>query len=290
MSDHGIRHALTPPPTDGKADTEADQIPQIIILFRKGVDLLEQLVEQIRDAWNHLLKEVTAFLARASQEVQNSFWARVVEWWTDEIAHLLDEIRRRLEEIRSGVDRILTTLQQAISGAVPVGSLFERATVYVTTLNRELSDISGDMSGGVNLVYWRGPARDSYDKKLQDQVNAVLNTHEKVRNTGRWLAAVGKENMTYLAELGDRVAAITGPFVAAIANASQATAGNAPQALFSLHSLSEVIGQVAAETLQYAINLAKRIASVTDQILTLQDGISNNAGLEDGKWPQVAGA
>jgi hypothetical protein len=287
MSEHGVRDTWNPS-SGGKPAAEAEHLPRTLALFRKAVELLETLVEQIRGAWNHLLNEVNVFLARASQEVQSSIWTRIVEWWTDEVAKTLDAIRRKLQEIQARVDEILTTLQNAIAGAVPVGSLFERAMTYVTTLNRELSELSEDMSGSIDLVYWRGPSKESYDIKLQRQVNAVKSTHEKVRETGTWLTLVGKENMTYLAELGDRVAAIAGPFAAAIANASQATAGNAPQAFFALHSLSEVIGQAVAETLQYGINLSKRLSTVVAQIIALEESRDNNAGLSTGSWPRVA--
>ena len=287
MSEHGARDVWNPSP-GGQPTAEAEQLPRVLALFRKAVELLEKLVEEIRDDWNHLLNEVNAFLARASQEVRSSIWTRIVEWWTNEVAETLDAIRRKLQEVQAGVDKILTTLQNAIAGAIPVGPLFERAMTYVTTLNRELSELSGDMSGSIDLVYWRGPARESYDIKLRDQVNAVQNTHEKARETGTWLALVGKENMTYLAELADRVAAIMGPFAAAIANASQATVGNAPQALFALHSLSEVIGQAVTETLQYAINLTRRLSTVAEQIITLEESRDNNAGLSKGSWPRVA--
>ncbi|MEO3745964.1 hypothetical protein [Plantactinospora sp. B5E13] len=252
------------------------------------MELLVQLLEEIRAAWNRLVSEVNAFLIRARNEVQRSILARVVEWWTDEVARTLDEIRQTLEQVRVGVDKILSMLQEAVEKSGAVGLLFERAIVYVTWLNSELSDIPEEMDGGINLAYWGGPARIAYDKKLQDQVNAVTNTHNKVKDTGKWLASVGKENIAYLAELGDRVAAISGPFVAAIANSAQAGAGNAPQALFALHSLSEVIGQTVAEALEYGINLTRRLSEVLDQSIELAGSSEDNRGLDGGEWPQVA--
>ncbi|MEO3815204.1 hypothetical protein [Plantactinospora sp. B24E8] len=252
------------------------------------MELLVQLLEEIRSAWGRLLGEVNAFLIRANNEVQRSILARVVEWWTDEVARTLEEIRQTLEQVRVGVDKILSMLQEAVEKSGAVGLLFERAIVYVTWLNSELSDIPEEMDGGINLAYWGGPARIAYDKKLQDQVSAVKNTHAKVKDTGKWLASVGKENIAYLAELGDRVATISGPFAAAIANSSQAAAGNAPQALFALHSLSEVIGQTVAESLQYGVNLTRRLSEVSAQVVDLHSSTADNSGLSGGNWPRVA--
>lgn len=277
-------------PAGGSRDA-GDYTPRSMALFRKGIQVLQEVLEELRQAWNHLLQQVNDFINRAREEVENSLWARVAEWWTDEIADGIEQIRQVVEQVRQKVDQLVKTLEESIQGAIPVGSLFERATTYVTTLNRELSGIGEDMSGSINLVYWRGLAKDAYVIKAQEQKDAVQSTHRQVKETGKWLAAVGKENMTYMAELGDRVAEVLGPFAAAAADAVAAGAGAYTQALFSLHSLSEVIGEAVNQALQYAINLARRLSDVSQQVIDLASESEDRSGLgADGnaRWPQVA--
>lgn len=286
MGQDGHREYWTPV-TQQAAGTEVD-LPRSMTLLREGADLLQQLLEELRAEWGRFVNTADSLIARVEQEVQSNVWLRLVEWWTAELATRLEVIRRTIDEAGKGIETLLQLLSETVQRVSEVTSLFEKAMVYTTTLNSELSDISEKMNGALNLIYWRGPTKDSYDQKVQEQIKAVVNTHEKVQHTGTWLASVGSENLAIVAELGDRVGAVLGAVATGTADAAFTGAGAYTQAVFVLHMLSEAIGQTVTQAISYVAKLPQHLARISTQVTNLRSTSENNTGLPDGRWPQVA--
>jgi hypothetical protein len=272
--------------------SDSDFAGNIMGSFRNGVALVEKGLEGIRNEWNALLDRINALLAKIEHQLNSdSIWATISEWWTEKIAHAVERIHQIVGEIQQRVSKILETVQTAFDGSVPVASLFEVGLNYATKVNTPLSEIGNDMTGSGNIDAWRGPTKDTYEKRVRDQIDAVNASVDKVKATSKWLADVAAANTGYMVELGERAAEIVGALAATLADATETTAGVITQVPITLQHLSELIGTAITQTLEYALNLARRLGEVMVQITELAGEYGDHSGnLSGGKWPQsVAG-
>jgi uncharacterized protein YoxC len=274
------------------APSDSEFAPNIMGSFRRGVDLVEKGLEGIRREWDALLGRINALLKRIEQHLNNdSIWATISEWWTEKIADAVKKLHEVVEEIRQKVGKILESVQKAVAGSVPVASLFEVGLNYATKVNTPLSEIGNDMTGSGNIDAWRGPTKETYEKRVRDQIDAVNASVGKVKATSKWLADVAAANTGYMVELGERAAEIVGALATTLIDATETSAGVITQAVITLQHLSELIGTAVTQTLQYALNLAKRLGEVMVQITELAGEYGDHSGnLSGGRWPQsVAG-
>jgi hypothetical protein len=92
--------------------------------------------------------------------------------------------------------------------------------------------------------------------------------------------------MTYMANLGDRMAAILKAIITTGLDVLALEAGALTQVIAALGHLSELIGTAVEQSISYVTTLGTRIAEVLNQILALETENSDLTGLTpDGRWP-----
>jgi len=270
---------------------DSEFAPLIMSSYRQGVSALEQGLAGIKREWQALIDRINALLKRVEHELNSdSIWATISEWWTSKIADAVEKVHRLVEEIGKKVNQLLDAVQKAVSGSVPVGSLFEVGLDWATKVNPPLSDLGPDMTGSGKIDNWRGPAKLTYEKRVQDQIDAVDSTVGKVKATSGWLADVAQANTAYMVQLGERAAEVVGALVAVVIDGTETAGGAITQIVITLQHLSEFIGTCVTQILQYVVNLANRLAEVLKQITTLAGEYGDHTGLPGGKWPQPVNA
>ncbi len=270
---------------------DSEFAPMIMSGYRTGVAALEKGLDGIKREWQALIDRINALLARVEHELNNdSIWATISEWWTDKIADAVRAVHRLVEEIGTRVGQILDAVQKAVSGSVPVGALFQVGLDWATRVNPPLSELAPDMTPSGKIDSWRGPAKLTFEKRVQDQVDAVTSTVGKVKVTSGWLADVAQANTAYMVQLGERAAEVVGALVAVVVDGAETAAGAITQIVITLQHLSEFIGECVTQVLQYTVNLANRLAEVLKQITTLAGEYGDHTGLPGGRWPQPVNA
>ncbi|MFC0007725.1 hypothetical protein [Micromonospora siamensis] len=262
--------------------------PNIMSAFRKGVDLVEDVLRRIREGWDKLVASVNSLLKRVEDELDNdSIWATISEWWTEKIASAVRKIHELMETIGKEVSNALQRLEYAFQGSVPIGSLFETGFQFTTGVLTPLSEIGNDMGGGHNLAYWQGPTKEVYTQEVERQTKAVDASVGKVKATSQWLADVATANTAYIVEVGEHYAAVAGAITSTAIDISETAAGAVTQAPFALQEFSSLIGTAVSEGMSYLLNLGKRLAEVIQSINTLANEIADHSGeLNGGRWPQ----
>ncbi len=260
--------------------------PISVRAFDSAVQLVEQLIAKIRAEFNNLIERINAFIRNVQQELEDSWLDSFFEVFTDNISDGLSEIRRLLEVARGKVSELLDTAGQSVAGSIPVASLFSRAFDLGDRVNRPLTGMYGDMTGSGEIDFWRGPAKDTYEKRVGDQQDAVTNASGKVQSLSTYLGDAATANMTYMADLGARMGEVYGAIATTCVDLAAAGAGAITQVMDALAHFSEVIGTLVTQAIGYATALGARIAEVLNQILALETEKSNLAGLTStGQWP-----
>jgi hypothetical protein len=270
---------------------EEEFAPLIMSTYRTGVAVLERGLAGIEREWQALIDRINGLLKRVEDELDSdSIWASISEWWTETIADAVRAVHRLVEEIGRKVGQVLDAVRKAVSGSVPIGSLFEVGLDWATRVNPPLSDLGPDMTPSGKIDSWRGPAKLTFEKRVQDQIDAVGATVGKVKVTSGWLADVAQANTAYMVELGERAAEVVGALVAVVIDGAETAAGAITQIVITLQHLSEFIGTCVTQVLQYMVNLANRLAEVLKQITTLAGEYGDHTGLPGGEWPRPVNA
>jgi hypothetical protein len=219
-------------------------------------------------------------------KVNDSIFGSFVELFTGDIEENLKTIKGMTEQVRDKVSEILTKAAEAVAGAVPVASLFSRGFELNDQVTRPLSGMYGEMTGSGEIDFWRGPAKLTYEKRVEDQQDAVNNATAKVKKLVEYLGQAGAGNMAYMASLGERLGEIYGSIVTAVVDLAATASGALTQAIALLAHFSEVIGTVAGQLVGYVSQLGARITEVLDQIMQLEAEKADLTGLTpDGMWP-----
>jgi phage-related protein len=266
--------------------TSSSYTPVAIEVFHKAVQLVEELIKKIRDELTKLINGVNLFMQAAVDKVNDSILGGVVEFFTGDIEANLKKIRQMTEQVRDKVSEILTKAAESVAGAVPVASLFSRGFDINNQVTRPLSGMYGEMTGSDEIDFWRGPAKNTYEKRVQDQQDGVTNATAKVKKLVEYLGEAGAGNMAYMASLGERLGEIYGSIVTACVDLAATAAGALTQAMALLAHFSEVIGTAAGQIVGYISQLGARITEVLNQILQLEAEKADLTGLTaDGMWP-----
>jgi hypothetical protein len=266
--------------------TSSSYAPVAMEAFQKAVRLVEELVRKIGDELVKLVDGVNVFMRTAVDEVNDSIVGRVLEFFTGDIEADLQKLRQLTEQIRDKITEILTKAAESVAGAVPVISLFYRGFEINDRVTRPLTAMFGEMTGSDEIDFWRGPAKDTYEKRVQDQQDAVVNATAKVKKLVEYLGQAGAGNMAYMAGLGERLGEIYGSIVTASIDLAATASGALTQAIALLAHFSEVIGTAAGEVIGYSAQLGARITEVLDQILQLEAEKADLTGLTaSGMWP-----
>ena len=266
--------------------TSSSYTPIAIEAFQKAVALVEELIKKIRDELTKLINGVNTFMQAAVDKVNDSIFGSLVEVFTGDIEDNLKTIKGMTEQVRDKVSEILTKAAEAVAGAVPVASLFSRGFEINDQVTRPLSGMYGEMTGSGDIDFWRGPAKLTYEKRVEDQQDAVTNATAKVKKLVEYLGQAGAGNMAYMASLGERLGEIYGSIVTAVVDLAATASGALTQAIALLAHFSEVIGTVAGQLVGYVSQLGARITEVLDQIMQLEAEKADLTGLTpDGMWP-----
>ncbi|GAA2511495.1 hypothetical protein [Winogradskya humida] len=266
--------------------TSSSYTPVAIEAFRKAVELVQELITKIRDELVKLINGVNAFMQSAVDAVNDSILGGVINFFTGDLEDNLKTIKAATEQVRDKISEILTKASEAVAGAVPVASLISHGFDINDKVTRPLTGMYGDMTGSGEIDFWRGPAKDTYEKRVQDQQDAVTNATAKLKKLVEYLGQAGAGNMAYMASLGERLGEIYGSIVTAVIDLGATAAGALTQAVALLAHFSEVIGTVATQIVGYAATLGARITEVLDQILQLEAEKADLTGLtSDGMWP-----
>ena len=266
--------------------TSSSYTPIAIEAFQKAVASVEELIKKIRDELTKLINGVNVFMQAAVDKVNDSIFGSIVEVFTGDIEQNLKTLKGMTEQVRDKVSEILTKAAEAVAGAVPVASLFSRGFEINDQVTRPLSGMYGEMTGSGDIDFWRGPAKLTYEKRVEDQQDAVTNATAKVKKLVEYLGQAGAGNMAYMASLGERLGEIYGSIVTAVVDLAATASGALTQAIALLAHFSEVIGTVAAQLVGYASQLGARITEVLDQIMQLEAEKADLTGLTpDGMWP-----
>jgi hypothetical protein len=274
----------TEPP--GATATSSSYTPVAIEAFQKAVKLVEELITKIRDELVKLINGVNAFMQAAVDAVNDSIVGSVVEFFTGDLEDNLKKIKEMTEAVRDKISEILTKAAEAVAGSVPVASLFSRGFEIGDQVTRPLTGMFGEMTGSDEIDFWRGPAKDTYEKRVQDQQDAVNNASAKVKKLVEFLGDAGAGNMAYMSSLGERLGEIYGSLVTAAVDLAATASGALTQAIALLAHFSEVIGTAASQIVGYVSTLGARITEVLNQILALESEKADLTGLTaDGMWP-----
>ncbi|MEV6600774.1 hypothetical protein AB0M36_28590 [Actinoplanes sp. NPDC051346] len=266
--------------------TSSGYTPVAIEAFQAAVQLVEDMIKKVRDKLTELINNVNTLMQKAVDEVNDSFFGNFVELFTGDLEENLANIKTMTEQVRDKISEILTKAAEAVAGAVPVASLFSHGFQINDQVTRPLSGMHGDMTGSGEVDSWHGPTKDTYEKRVKDQQDAVTNATAKVKKLVEYLGEAGNGNMSYMSSLGERMAQIYGSIVTACVDLAAIAVGALPQGIALLAHFSEVIGTAAAEIIGYASQLAARITQVLDQILQLEAEKADLTGLtKDGMWP-----
>ncbi|OJF10314.1 hypothetical protein [Couchioplanes caeruleus] len=259
--------------------------------FRAAKELLSQAVDKIRKEWDAMVARINALLERLEHELNNdSVWATISEWWTEKIKDAVEKVHSLIKVIGQQVSEVLASVDKVVAGSVPVLSLFEVGLDWAVKVNTPLSDLGPDMTGSGAIDAWRGPAKETYEKRVRDQIDAVEAATGKVKTVGNWLAEVAAANTAYMVSLADRAADVVGALVAVIIDATETASGAVTQIVITLQHTSELIGEIVKQTLQYLANLANRMAEVVKQITAVAGEYGDHTGLPGGKWPTPVNA
>ncbi|MFI5496040.1 hypothetical protein [Actinoplanes sp. NPDC051859] len=264
----------------------SEYIPLAIETFQRAVKAVEELVRKIRDELEKLINGVNAFMQRTVDELNDSFFGKVVELVTGDLDEKLAKIKSLTEQVSAKISEILTKAADSLAGAVPVASLFTRGFEINNKVTRPMSGMFGEMTGSDEIDFWRGPAKNTYEKRVQDQQDAVSNATAKVKKLVEYLGEAGAGNMAYMASLGERLAAVYGSLMTACVDIVAASSGAVTQVVSLLEHFSEVIGTITEQVLGYIAQLGARISEVLNQILQLEAEKADLTGLTpDGMWP-----
>ncbi|MBF9133516.1 hypothetical protein I0C86_31955 [Plantactinospora sp. S1510] len=270
-----------PPPGSSSSYT-----PLSVQAFDNAVKLVEQLIAKTRTELNNLINRINTFLQKVQKELEDSWVDSFFEFFNQDISEGLGEIVKRLEQVKTKIGELLGKAEKSVAGSIPVASLFSRAFDLGDKVNRPLTGMHGDMTGSGEIDFWRGPTKNTYEKRRQDQQDAVSNASAKVESLATYLGDAATGNMTYMSSLGARMGEVYGALTTCCIDLAAAGAGAITQVMDALAHFSELIGTAVNQVIGYITSLGTRIAEVLNQILALETEKSDLTGLTaDGKWP-----
>ena len=263
---------------------------EILGVYRQAVDLLQETLTKVQDAWNQLMDAVQGLLNRAASFLNNdSVWSTIVQKFTHDIVDAIEAVNSLISKIRPLVDKLFEALRKAADNSVPVFSLFETAITYSHEIVDQISGISADMTAYGDIDGWRGPAKISYEKRVADQIGAADAATAKVEATSRWLGEVGTMNTSYMTNIAHMGAELAGQFVTAAIDAAETAAGSIPSYVITLQHLSEFIGTAVQHQIDWVIDLQQHFVNALNQVNDLQNDTSDKTGFgRDYTWPAAA--
>lgn len=254
-------------------------------LYRKAVRLLEEALSAIKREWDALTKRIDNVLKRAIDELNDSVWATISEWFTDTVTNSIERIRELTQQIATETGKLIETVARTLDESIPVGALIDVAFNYSTSIRRQLSSLPGEMTPTGEVNHWEGPTATTFKERTLEQIAATNNVNNKVAATSTWLIDVAKSNTAYMVLLGERVTTVTRDFVAAALDATATASGILTQSVFTLEALSETVATAVKEVQDYLMNLANRLVEVLEKINTLALTHNDETGLIRGQWP-----
>jgi len=275
----------------GATGTDQTFAPALLGTFRSGVSVLEQGIQQIKDAWNGLINAVNGFIQRVNDYLDDRhFWQKPFDWLFDDLKEGCEKLKAVISQVQEKVNSVLDTVQKSVNGSFPVFSLFEVGMDWATKVKTPLSDISPDLTPSGKIDSWRGPAHETFKTRVQDQADAIDAVVGKVTATSTWLSSVAEANVDFVADLASQVSDVVATLTAVGADVAEVAATDVAGALQASNHASEGTGQAVSLILNYLASLASRLAGVVAQINELANEYGDHTGLPQGQWPQAVNA
>ena len=256
--------------------------------FKEGLGLLETAVTNIQNAWNSLLDAVDHFVTAINKKLDESHWYNSWEWLTDKIKDALDGFLRILETVKQKFNEVFDRLTRTLHGGTPVISLFISGDDWAEKVEKNLSQLPGNMNQSGHLDAWHGPAHDTYKSRETDQIGAVEQTVEEVKSLSNWVTGVGAANINFITAMttgGSPVIAKlteTGGDVAEAAATADPLSGQE-----ALNDASTTVGSFAEEIINFLATLADRLADVIKTVNEQKTTTNDYTNFGGGHWPQA---
>ncbi|MFI5889265.1 hypothetical protein ACIA5D_04005 [Actinoplanes sp. NPDC051513] len=186
--------------------------------FREATDLVQEATTRVREVWAELLAALHDLLRRARLWRSEDAVARLLAAEIDASAAAVDALVARL---RPGIEAELGTLAETANRAVPVFTLFDTA-IDLAGAAGHLAGLSAEMTGRGDLEAWSGAARESYDRRVREQITAADVAAEEAAATSRWLTEIGTAGAAYVTKVGHRGAELVNRLAEAAVQAVEA--------------------------------------------------------------------
>lgn len=222
--------------------------------FRDATSLVQEATGKVREAWSAL--------AGAAHELSRRFVPFAAGHDLARRGGLLEDpivmIDAQMARLRPAVDAVVGTLASTAGQAVPVFALFDAAAALGDAADH-LSGLATEMTGRGALESWSGSARDAYDQRVREQIDAADATAAEVAAAARWLAEVGAANTAYVTNVGHLGAETVSRLTLA---AVEAGAGEIPGLLTTLDRLAAFLSEAGPRTAGWARDLHDHLTTL----------------------------
>lgn len=194
-------------------------------------------------------------------------------------------VKRCVKTIGDALDKVEQLAKYAVSHQTPVVSLIVQSFNWVTDVKAPMSTMSGqaaDWTVNENLRNWTGKAADTYRDKAARQGEAMASVTGKADFISKWLFAIVRSNVDFMAKLAEIATAFAGKVVEVSINAT----GGITLPV-SVVSLAKAIGEVVTKGMDALIEIGKRFVAALGDALDIESDKADQKVLPGGAWPQA---
>jgi ABC-type transporter Mla subunit MlaD len=258
-------------------------------VFEGALRTLETGVKAIQDGWNKLLTAVQDFFDAINRKLsEDHWWNKVTEWFTDAIKDAIAAFQRTMAQVQQKFNEVFDKLSRALNGGTPVVSLFLAGSGWSGKVEPKLSGLPGDMKQEGDIDSWHGPAHDTYLAREGDQIAAVNQAVDEVKNVSRWVSGVATANVEFMTNLVTQVTPIINKLTETTGDVGAAAAAVDPlSAQEAANDMSATLGTVVEAIINYLSSLANRLATVINQVNDQATDTNDYRNFPGGHWPQA---
>ena len=165
---------MSNPLPPGATGTDQTFAPALLGTFRDGVSVLEQGIQQIKDAWNGLINAVNGFIQRVNDYLDDRhFWQQPFDW-------LFDGLQEGCEKLKA----VISQVQEKVNSVLDVADPTSQVSDVVATLTAVGADVA--------------------EVAATDVAGALQASNHASEGTGQAVALI----LNYLASLASRLAGV----------------------------------------------------------------------------------
>jgi hypothetical protein len=200
--------------------------------------------------------------------------------------HAFEDMVRQCEGLLHSINKILQQLehyaQEAIDHQLPIISLYHLSQQWTDRMLPVVSKLKGDIKG-IDVYPWQGHAKDLYDARTSDQLDAVTRVTSDVQTASDWLLSVAGTELKYVeliittaGQIGSTIA------IAAVEAAEAELVVTIPAALEKCDSLVGTGIQLLASLSNNYLDVKNDAENEKNKIGQV---MKNQLGYVDGAWP-----